>query len=157
MSLMKDDAVFEGVDSSRHLARSAANELQGFWGSNYFWGFCEGRADLSYLDRWCVHPQARRGFCAANIYPEGEDDSTRDGNSDQQKPNNRKRHNDLQDDTLSLLVRKIDLIIDSETSKIQETWKEQKMFLQEQRAAQKLSTLSTMLAATLEGLLEKRR
>ncbi|ETL86424.1 hypothetical protein L917_14141, partial [Phytophthora nicotianae] len=47
-------------------------------GSADFWDFCDGRADVYFLDRWCEHRQAGREFCSANLYPEDEDDSTQE-------------------------------------------------------------------------------
>ncbi|KAE9334446.1 hypothetical protein PF008_g13960 [Phytophthora fragariae] len=176
--LISDDAVFEGIDPSMHVAHSAeklkrmrkevaskfaraeANSKVFGQGSHDFWDFCDGNAAVYYLDRWCEHRQTGREFCAANIYPDDEDDSTQEGNGRQQKPNNRKRNKGAQEDTMTLLVKTIKEKIDSDTTKVQETWKEQKIFLQEQRAAQKLSTLSGMLArnaAEIQELLQRRR
>ncbi|RLN46980.1 hypothetical protein BBJ28_00010039 [Nothophytophthora sp. Chile5] len=152
-SLISDDAVFEGVDPSVHVAHSS-DKLKRMWkevaskfaraeanskvsgqGSNDFWEFCDGNAAVYYLDRWCDHRRAGREFCAANIYSGDEDDSTQEGNGRQQKPNNRKRQKGTQESTLALLLEKIEVIIDSNASKVQEdTWREQKLFIQEQRA-----------------------
>jgi hypothetical protein len=177
--LISDDAVFEGTDPSQHVTHSA-EKLKRMWkevaskfvraeanskvsgqGSNDFWEFCDGNAAVYYLDRWCEHRQAGREFSAANIYPEDEDDSTQEGHDQQPKTTNRKRRKGTRDSALALIIEKIDEIVNSDSTKVQEeTWREQKRFLQEQRAAQKLATLSSILvrnSAEMQELFERRR
>ncbi|KAE9037699.1 hypothetical protein PR003_g11775 [Phytophthora rubi] len=118
-------------------------------------------ATVYHLDRWREHHQTGREFCAANIYPDDENDSTQEGNGRHLKSNNRERQKGAQEGTLALLVETIKETVDIDTNKVQEeTWKERNLFLQEQRAAQKLSTLSGMLArnaAEIQEILQRRR
>ncbi|KAE9120315.1 hypothetical protein PF007_g8212 [Phytophthora fragariae] len=120
-----------------------------------------GKAAVYHLDRWRKHHQTGRVFCAANIYPDDENDSTQEVNGRHLKSNNRERQKGAQEGTLALLVETIKETVDIDTNKVQEeTWKERNIFLQEQRAAQKLSTLSGMLArnaAEIQEILQRRR
>ncbi|KAF4136082.1 hypothetical protein GN958_ATG14726 [Phytophthora infestans] len=94
-------------------------------GSYDFWDFCGGRADVYYLDRWGHH----RG----------------DGWQPSKQTVNRKRRKSSQSSDILERVA----LLDAETTgvaAVQEgTWNEQKLLIQEQRVAQKLTTLYAML------------
>lgn len=105
---------------------------------------------MYYLDRWCVHRQNGREFCAANVYPEDEDDSTKKGKTSTTKQVNRKRQKHAQIyDSVADILERVNGLLDNEkqnTSTVQDdTWGEQKLLIQEQRSAQKLKTLYAML------------
>ncbi|KAE8977489.1 hypothetical protein PR003_g23270 [Phytophthora rubi] len=77
---------------------------------------------------------------------------------------NRKRRRRSQSDALSSILDRVNDLLDLETSdnnKVQEdTWIQQKLYVQEQRAAQNLSTLYAMLdrnVVTTQQLLVQRR
>ncbi|KUF89295.1 hypothetical protein AM587_10007302 [Phytophthora nicotianae] len=140
-TLISGDAVFEDIDTSSHMAHSAA-KLKRMWkevsshfaraeagskvsgqGSADFWDFCDGRADVYYLDRWCEHRQAGREFCSAKLYPEDEDDSTQEGNKRQPTSHNHKRQKRDQTAVFNALLDKIDTLVGSDVDKAQEdTW-----------------------------------
>eukprot|EP00644_Phytophthora_capsici_P005223 jgi/Phyca11/96034/e_gw1.1.1702.1 len=144
-----------------NFARAEASSKVSCQGSNGFWDLCGGRSDVFYLDRWCDHRQSGREFCAANIYPDDEDDSTQQSKVRLDKTNNRKRQKNTKGATFERLVENLETIIDNDGSTMQaETWREQKLLLQEQRVAQKLSLLSIMLVRNgnvLQELLNHRR
>eukprot|EP00644_Phytophthora_capsici_P018846 jgi/Phyca11/133161/e_gw1.342.6.1 len=94
-TVIPPESMFEDIDASFAMVHSAA-KLKRMWkevsgnfasaeakskvsgqGSNDFWDFCGGRADVYYLDRWCDHRGDGREFCAATIYAGDEDDSTK--------------------------------------------------------------------------------
>ncbi|POM78398.1 Hypothetical protein PHPALM_4073 [Phytophthora palmivora] len=142
--IISDDAVFEDIDASYKMVHS-------------------GRSDVYFLDRWCEHRQGAREFCAANVYPEDEDDSTMEGKETRQQ-SNRKRRRNSQSDSIASILERVNDLIDKETSeslKAQEgTWNEQKLIIQEQRSSQNLSTLYTMLdrnGNSIHQLLEQRK
>ncbi|OWZ09953.1 hypothetical protein PHMEG_00017264 [Phytophthora megakarya] len=171
-AIISEDSVFEDIDASfvthsaaklkRMFARAEACSKISGQGSDDFWDFCDGRADVFYLHQWCEHRQGGRKFCASNVYPEDEDDSTKEG---QQRPQqvNRKRRKESQMESVAAILDRVNGILDAETtqpSKTQEeTWNEQKLFLQEQRAAQKLVKLCSMLernVVEIQRLLQRR-
>ncbi|KAG6611648.1 Glycoside-Pentoside-Hexuronide (GPH):Cation Symporter Family [Phytophthora cinnamomi] len=132
-------------------------------GSHDFWDFCDGRADVFYLDRWWEHRQSAREFCSVNVYAEDEDDSTMEGEERRQQVN-RKRRRGSQPDAVTTILERVNDLLDLETSESsnaqEDTWIEQKLYLQEQRAAQNLSTMYAMLdrtAVRTQQLLEQRR
>ncbi|OWY93634.1 hypothetical protein PHMEG_00036898 [Phytophthora megakarya] len=171
--VISDDGVFKGIDASVHMSHSAV-KLKRMWkevssnfaraeagsnvsgqGSHDFWDFCDRRADVFYLTRWCDHRQTGREFCSANVYSDDEDDSTQDG------AHNRKHQKFAKELTLGALLEKIDVLIEGENFQVQEsTWREQMFFVQDQRAAQKLSTLSSRLVRNTtfaQDLMDQRR
>ncbi|KAE8902708.1 hypothetical protein PF005_g2304 [Phytophthora fragariae] len=179
--IISDDAVFQDVDASYKMGHSAA-KLKRMWkevssnfaraeagskvsgqGSHDFWDFCDDRADVYYLDRRCEHRQGAREFCSANVYPEDEDDSTLEGEEGCQQVNRKRRWGSQSGSVTSLLERVNDLP-DKETSESckaqEETWNEQKMLIQVQRASQNLSTLYAMLdrnETCIQQLFEQRQ
>ncbi|KAE9007122.1 hypothetical protein PR002_g16292 [Phytophthora rubi] len=76
---------------------------------------------------------------------------------------NRKRRRGSQSDALSSILDRVNVLLDLDTSDNnkapENTWIQQKLYLQEQRAAQNLSTLYAMLdrnVVTTQQLLEQR-
>ncbi|OWY95109.1 hypothetical protein PHMEG_00034974 [Phytophthora megakarya] len=154
-AIISEDSVFEDIDASNLARAEAGSKISGQ-------DFCDGRADVFYLHQWCEHRQGGREFCAPNVYPEDEDYSTKEG---QQRPQqvNRKRRRESQAESVAAIFDRVNDILDAETtqpSKTQEeTWNEQTLFLQEQRAAQKLVTLCSMLERNVvefQRLLQRR-
>ncbi|POM70322.1 Hypothetical protein PHPALM_13256 [Phytophthora palmivora] len=177
-TIISPESIFEGIDASFAMVHSAA-KLKRMWkevssnfasaeakskvsgqGSNDFWDFCSGRADVYYLDRWCEHRQGGREFCAANLYAEDEDDSTREGQPTKQTVNRKRRKTSRS----SEILERVSALLENEmtdVAAVQEgTWNEQRLFIQEQRTAQKLTTLYSMLDhndAVTKQLLVKRQ
>ncbi|KAE8877564.1 hypothetical protein PF005_g15470 [Phytophthora fragariae] len=166
-SLISDDAVFEDVDPSQFMVHSSA-KLQRMWRevsgnfaraeacskksenqSDDFWDFCDGRADVYYLDRWCAHRRAGREFCAANLYPE---DSQKEGMC-KGRTGNRKRRKTSNTDTLASLAKSVAQIVAHDQSDA-ETWKQQALLLRDQRMAHRLEMLTNVLNRTRD---EERR
>ncbi|KAE9199397.1 hypothetical protein PF004_g19282 [Phytophthora fragariae] len=169
-SLISDDAVFEDVDPSQFMVHSTA-KLQCMWRevignfaraeacskksgnqSNDFWDFCDGRADVYNLDRWCAHRRAGREFCAANLYPEDDDDSQKEGMC-KGNTGNRKRRKTSNTDTLASLAESVAQIVAHDQSDA-ETWKQQALLLHNQRMAHRLEMLTNVLNRTRD---EERR
>ncbi|KAF4129397.1 hypothetical protein GN958_ATG21353 [Phytophthora infestans] len=128
-------AMFEDINASFSLVHSAA-KMKRMWkevsgnfasaeakskvsrqGSNDFWDFCGGRADVYYIDQWCEHRGDGHEFCVANIYAANGDDSTKEGPPSKQTVNRKRRKSSQSSDILE----------------------------REQRVAQKLTTLYAML------------
>ncbi|OWY95149.1 hypothetical protein PHMEG_00034923 [Phytophthora megakarya] len=148
---------------SSNFARAEAGSKVSGQGGNDFWDFCGGRADVYYLYRWCDHRQGGRKFCSASVYPEDEDDSTKEGQVQSEKLN-RKRQKGSQALAAADILNRVDELLESEISDAkqaqEDTWIEQKLLLREQRAAQKLTTLYAMLdcnSAMIKQLLDERR
>ncbi|POM80807.1 Hypothetical protein PHPALM_1307 [Phytophthora palmivora] len=156
---------FEGVDASFAMAHSAA-KLKRMWGdvsrnlaateakskvsgegSNDFWDFCGGRADVYYLDHWCDHRQGGQEFCSTNLYPDDEDNSTKEGWEVTKQHVNRKRRKRSQSaDIFERVSELLEMKTKEEIAAMQkDTCNEQKLFIREQRAAQKLTALYSML------------
>ncbi|KAF4041538.1 hypothetical protein GN244_ATG06211 [Phytophthora infestans] len=113
-------------------------------------GTDDWRRIVYYLHKWCEHRGSGRAFCAASLYPDNEDDSQREGMT-QDKKINRKRRKSSQSDALSSIAESVAQIVANQTSKAQEkTWAEHTLLLQNQRVAHKLEVLSGMLQRTTE-------
>eukprot|EP00644_Phytophthora_capsici_P018296 jgi/Phyca11/131108/e_gw1.101.53.1 len=170
-ALISDDGVFEDVDASCVTSHSAA-KLHRMWkevssnfaraeagsktsgqNSHNFWEFCNGRADVYYFDRRCEHRRSGREFCAANVYSDGEDDSTKESEGHNSKKENRKKRKGAQSDMVAALIETVNELLESEPSKTQEDM-EQKHLLQEKRAAQKLVTLTAILERNVADIHE---
>ncbi|KAG1698517.1 hypothetical protein DVH05_015057 [Phytophthora capsici] len=94
----------------------------------------------------CEHRRSGREFCAANVYPDDEDDSTKESEGHKCKNENRMKRKSAQSDMVAALIETVNELLDSESSKTQEdTWLEQKHLLQEKQDAQKLVTLTAIL------------
>ncbi|POM78129.1 Hypothetical protein PHPALM_4381 [Phytophthora palmivora] len=148
--IISDDAVFEDIDASYKMVHSAS-KLKRKW------------KEAEILPVLKLDLRSPVKFCAANIYPEDEDDSTMEGKETPQQ-SNRKRRRNSQSDSIASILERVNDLIDKETSeslKAQEgTWNEQKLIIQEQRASQYLSTLYTMLdrnGISIHQLLEQRK
>ncbi|KAG3150371.1 hypothetical protein PC128_g23205 [Phytophthora cactorum] len=76
---------------SGNFARAEAKSKVSGQGSHGFWDYCEGRAGVYYVDKWREHRQGGRAFSAANLYPEDEDESTKEGLEATDHHVNRKR------------------------------------------------------------------
>ncbi|KAF4129257.1 hypothetical protein GN958_ATG21521 [Phytophthora infestans] len=140
---------------SSNFARAEAGSKISGHNSHYFWEFCNGRADAYYWDRWCEHRQSGREFCAANLYSDDEDDSTKESDGHKSKNENRKKRKGFQPDMVSAFKETVNELLKSESSKTQEdTWVEQELLLQEKRAAQKLVILKTILERNVAAIHE---
>ncbi|KAF4027565.1 hypothetical protein GN244_ATG20816 [Phytophthora infestans] len=108
------------------------------------------RRIVYYLHKWCEHRGSGREFCAADLYPDNEDDSQREGMT-QDKKINRKRRKSSQSDALSSVAESVAQIVANQTSEAQEaTWAEHTLLLRDQRVAHKLEMLSGKLQRTTE-------
>ncbi|OWY91340.1 LOW QUALITY PROTEIN: hypothetical protein PHMEG_00040117, partial [Phytophthora megakarya] len=167
-AIISEDSVFEDIDASFVMTHSAA----------------KAEADVEEII-WRVLKRAPRfrgkvvtisetsvtGELMCSIYTNSVNTVKVDGNYDystkegQQRPQqvNRKRRRESQAESVAAILGRVNGILDAETtqpSKTQEeTWNEQKLFLQEQRAAQKLVTLCSMLernVVEIQRLLQRR-
>ncbi|KAE8991135.1 hypothetical protein PF011_g18065 [Phytophthora fragariae] len=145
-SLISDDAVFEDVDPSQFMVHSTA-KLQCMW-REVIGNF----AHVYNLDRWCAHRRAGREFCAANLYPEDDDDSQKEGMC-KGNTGNRKRRKTSNTDTLASLAESVAQIVAHDQSDA-ETWKQQALLLHNQRMAHRLEMLTNVLNRTRD---EERR
>ncbi|KAJ8561946.1 hypothetical protein ON010_g7733 [Phytophthora cinnamomi] len=95
---------------SSNFARAEAGSKVSGQGSHDFWDFCDGRADVLYLDRWCEHRQGVREFYSANVYAEDKDDSTMEGEERRQQVNRKRRRGSQSDAVATILERVNDLL-----------------------------------------------
>ncbi|KAL3665687.1 hypothetical protein V7S43_009120 [Phytophthora oleae] len=105
------------------------------------------------------HRGPGREFCAANLYPENEDESQKEG-THRANTKNRKQRKTSNSDVLASLAESMAQMVDNDADEAQqETWTEQALLLRDQRLAHRLDMLTNMLERTKneEQLLENSR
>lgn len=130
--MISSEAMFEDINASFSLVHSAA-KMKRMWkevsgnfasaeakskvsrqGSNDFWDFCGGRADVYYIDQWCEHRGDGHEFCVANIYAANGDDSTKEGPPSKQTVNRKRRKSSQSSD----ILERVSALLDAETTEV---------------------------------------
>ncbi|KAE8895614.1 hypothetical protein PF005_g9792 [Phytophthora fragariae] len=174
-SLISDDSLFDGIRPDQITVHSAA-KLKSMWKEVHaafaqaearnklsgahadFWNLCKGDKPIIYLHLWCNLRNAGREFCAAGVYEENEDDSTKECSSAQATPQkNRKRHKgQTSEDSISLLAEVLTKLVEAETSTKTELIAEKTALARVQRARIERDDKNERLAA-IDGILVRHR
>ncbi|POM64714.1 Hypothetical protein PHPALM_19714 [Phytophthora palmivora] len=153
-TLISPDSMFEGVDSLFAMAHSAANlnriNLPLQKRNQRCPDMVATASRTAVVDMrmftTCIAGSGRE-FCSVNLYADGEDDLTKEGREVANLHVNRKRRKSYQSADILEHVSELHGKETNETTSAmqKDTWNEQKLFIQEQRAAQKLTTLYSLL------------